>query len=403
MPEIASKKPKIIFILGMHRSGTSMLANILHELGVSFGEEADLFSANHGNIFGHFEHKDAIEVNYQIFKEYKGDWINPPALQEGWLSDEPIMSFKDLAKKLLLTLSREPLSAIKVPNLMFTYDLWLNLCEEIDIEPVVLGIYRNPLEVAASLEKRNQMAKDESLRHWLKYNTKLLDLLTDNSTLLRYETIIDKPDLYISYIANLLKLEVSEEQLLRASLTINPTIKHSNITDTDIDSDKSIPQEVRDTLRELNKINTKNAINKEIIQEENHRLEISKAFFHSKIKLLDQLIRSQKEETEKKIKEMESMIKERDNTISKLEELFENKKEEVAKLDKSKLEALQSMEILIDQKDSTIKSMEALIKEKDEAVDSQTKMIDERDARIKQLEEQSNNKISKTLKNLIKK
>lgn len=66
----------IVVVLGMHRSGTSLVANVLHHLGVHMGDR--LLGANEWNPCGHWEDLDFFELNVDLLRAAGGDWANPP-------------------------------------------------------------------------------------------------------------------------------------------------------------------------------------------------------------------------------------------------------------------------------------------------------------------------------------
>ena len=62
-----------IIVLGAHRSGTSMTAGILHELGVHMGDGI--------NEQGHYEDMAASGINRQILLAAGGIWRKPPSAE----------------------------------------------------------------------------------------------------------------------------------------------------------------------------------------------------------------------------------------------------------------------------------------------------------------------------------
>lgn len=69
----------IVIILGMHRSGTSMLSSIVHSLGISMGPEADLKRNNpESQPYGYWEDQSFVSLNRQIIKAAGGHWHKPP-------------------------------------------------------------------------------------------------------------------------------------------------------------------------------------------------------------------------------------------------------------------------------------------------------------------------------------
>ena len=89
------KLQKDVIILGMHRSGTSMVSGLLTNLGVDLGEDAlgPLIS----NPRGHFEDGDFLGLNNAILAAAGGTWDDPPAapaiLETGWKISPPDTTF----------------------------------------------------------------------------------------------------------------------------------------------------------------------------------------------------------------------------------------------------------------------------------------------------------------------
>jgi len=67
----------VVVVLGMHRARTSLVANVLHHLGVHIGDR--LLGANAWNPYGHWEDLDFLELNVEMLKAAGGDWANPPS------------------------------------------------------------------------------------------------------------------------------------------------------------------------------------------------------------------------------------------------------------------------------------------------------------------------------------
>ncbi|ANH81448.1 hypothetical protein A8C56_11070 [Niabella ginsenosidivorans] len=59
---------KVIIILGMHRSGTSLTAGWLHSCGLHIGDR--LMGAGIGNVEGHYEDKDFFEAHERILSAH---------------------------------------------------------------------------------------------------------------------------------------------------------------------------------------------------------------------------------------------------------------------------------------------------------------------------------------------
>lgn len=67
---------KTIVVLGMHRSGTSLVASILRQLGVDMGEDLGVPAEDNPN--GHHEDQAFVKLNAAILQDAGGNWANPP-------------------------------------------------------------------------------------------------------------------------------------------------------------------------------------------------------------------------------------------------------------------------------------------------------------------------------------
>ena len=66
-----------IFILGMHRSGTSAVARLLNMMGAYFSPEGYELAAREENIKGFWERTDIMELNDAILSASNSSWSNP--------------------------------------------------------------------------------------------------------------------------------------------------------------------------------------------------------------------------------------------------------------------------------------------------------------------------------------
>ena len=63
---------KLIVVLGMHRSGTSVIARSLQVLGVGLGDNLQPTAAD--NPKGYWEDLDIIQLNIEMLNFLKNDW-----------------------------------------------------------------------------------------------------------------------------------------------------------------------------------------------------------------------------------------------------------------------------------------------------------------------------------------
>ena len=161
----------LLLITGMHRSGTSFVVRAFNLMGIYLGEPMDLISdewrPSKENLRGHWENRKFLNFFDNTLKLNNSSWDNP---SENFTKIKK-SAFTSLIKKLM---SHNSLGwGIKDPRILLLHNLLSNL----DITFVTIGIFRNPLEVAESLKKRNNFEYSKSLNLWKIYNEKLLSII----------------------------------------------------------------------------------------------------------------------------------------------------------------------------------------------------------------------------------
>ncbi len=160
---------KVIAILGMHRSGTSLITRVINLMGAYLGEEEDLMKPSPYNPEGYWEREDIAHINDNILKHFSLSWHTPLPLPQGWV--EEARGFKKEIQELVQKhFTDKPIWAWKDPRTTILFPLWKEALEEMGIELTVVFVVRCPLDVARSLEKRDGFTTDKGLGIWFNYN-----------------------------------------------------------------------------------------------------------------------------------------------------------------------------------------------------------------------------------------
>ena len=196
----------VVCALGMHRSGTSLIARILNLLGVYLGEPPTIANAGWDNPKGYWEHQSIAVLNEEILERFGGRWDDPPAFPAHWTSDPRLADLRERARSLLLRdFSSQPVWGWKDPRTCLTIPFWQEL-----VGPMHYVVcLRNPCDVLASLSTRNGMGPERAERLWLLHVQSALtqtsghprlfvfydDVMTDWATELgRMATFIGRPE-----------------------------------------------------------------------------------------------------------------------------------------------------------------------------------------------------------------
>jgi hypothetical protein len=147
---------KTLMVVGMHRSGTSLISNWLYQCGLQLGEH--LLEANHGNIEGHFEDVEFLRMHEEIL-------ISNAFPASGYVYDKVI----DISVYQLEKLK----SVIKIKNQLYRQWGWkeprtclfLDLYRELLPNSKYLVIVRDYAAVVHSLLKRDFAEHEEKYLH----------------------------------------------------------------------------------------------------------------------------------------------------------------------------------------------------------------------------------------------
>ena len=165
----SDKMAPFVFVLGMHRSGTSCLAGALEICGLFLG---NVRRTGRYNAKGYFELADLVNLHDQILGLNRGTWHNPPTPVQ--IHPHQMNSLRQFA----LALSQQRPCGVKDPRLLFLLDGW----QEIVKPPhAFVGTFRHPVAVAQSLARRNGVKEEAAYDLWIKYNQKLIELHRQNS------------------------------------------------------------------------------------------------------------------------------------------------------------------------------------------------------------------------------
>jgi tetratricopeptide (TPR) repeat protein len=180
----------MIILLGMHRSGTSAVAGMLHAAGIVMGEQ--FMSPMPENPKGFFEDLRIQGINKQILQSIERDWKDLP--EDAELERVPESVLEAIPQAWSYFKSRFDKWGWKDPRLCITFPLWARCLPLQELK--ILFVVRHPLSVARSLQTRNGMPLEKGFALWREYNDRIAGILRRYAlpyTFLRYERIIEDP------------------------------------------------------------------------------------------------------------------------------------------------------------------------------------------------------------------
>ena len=162
------KRPVCILVLGMHRSGTSVLAGVLGLLGASLPK--NLMPPDTSNPKGYFESSAIVDLHDEMLAALGSSWLDFRRLDPTIFDSMPAAAFKE---RLLTALRNEygdaPTFVVKDPRICRFVPLWRSIIESLGAEMRVVIMIRNPAEVVRSLAQRDELPPRYSSYLWLRH------------------------------------------------------------------------------------------------------------------------------------------------------------------------------------------------------------------------------------------
>lgn len=247
---------RIVIVLGMHRGGTSAVTEALTSLGVALGDR--LHAAREDNRRGFFEDRDCWAINEQLLQYLGSSWDR---LAPEWRFTEPdatVGALKVQAAQLIRAkrLQHGPLWGFKDPRTSRLLGFWRQVIQSCGLVPSYVIAIRNPLSVALSLEKRDQIPAEKSYLLWLQHILPaVLDTVGSPRVVVDYDLLVDNPVEQLSRIEKALDIHVTgaaTEACVHEILDHH--LRHSEFAPPSLRLDSRVPEDLAaayDTLARI--------------------------------------------------------------------------------------------------------------------------------------------------------
>jgi hypothetical protein len=182
-----------IIVLGMHRSGTSLTADIVRRWGASAGDQ-ELSAADRWNAKGYWEGAQLVAFDNQLLAAVRSNVYLPPSDRErNALIDMAARGpYRERALRLIGSMDECGAPWFwKDPRLSILLPFWKILWGEVTYVITV----RNPYEVAGALYERDCIACSGSMILWERYMTEILRSTEGHPRriFVSYERLIERP------------------------------------------------------------------------------------------------------------------------------------------------------------------------------------------------------------------
>lgn len=224
--------PTTVFVLGMHRSGTSLLARLLNFIGVDLGPSDRFDPPSPWNPTGYWEHTELRDINDDLLARLGGDWRRTPALP---ISAQDGDDLDDLRSRAAEIIERDFGAAdtwgFKDPRTCLTLPFW----EELVPRMRCVLCVRHPLGVADSLVHGSAPSYDgfdraEGLALWARYvAASVVGSAGHTRTVVWYDDVLRDPTGELSRLAREVGIRrggLSAKAMSAAEAFVQPELRH---------------------------------------------------------------------------------------------------------------------------------------------------------------------------------
>lgn len=187
------EKENALVILGSPRSGGSLLAGCLQQLGVNFGSGAGYRTdVDDGRAF---ENPEVTTIHDLLFRDLGSRWNFAGRLPEGWWdTDAALQARRRLHGLLDRDFKNARMWAVKDFRISRLMPLWTDVLAGMKVLPKFIIMVRHPGEVAASLRQIEDMDRLGGELLWLSYNREAVAACRSfKHVIVAYDQLLENP------------------------------------------------------------------------------------------------------------------------------------------------------------------------------------------------------------------
>ncbi len=187
-----------VVVVGMHRSGTSAVTGALAALGLASGHTGDRMEWAESNP----EHWESLSLglfNEQLLHRLGGRWDAPPDLPRHWVHSAAIFGGGEAEQTMASAYPRPGPSVWKDPRLCLLLPYWRTILPG---PTAAVFVWRTPLAVAHSLQRRDGLPLVTGLALWERYNRVALESLEGIDTFsIGFDAVVADPSGFVDQTA----------------------------------------------------------------------------------------------------------------------------------------------------------------------------------------------------------
>ncbi|WP_146166209.1 sulfotransferase family protein [Trinickia symbiotica] len=236
----------LIVVLGMHRSGTSVIIRAMNTMGAELGDNLGNAVAGE-NDKGFFEDLDIVDINEGLLAAADAKWHTLAPIDFSRIDLEKLNTLRAKAVSALRAKCCNRIFALKDPRLSRLLPFWQPIFDQLGLRVAYVIAVRNPISVGRSLQKRDRFPLDRSYLLWLNHMVPALKATRDRlRVIVEYDKLIDSPRDELLRIAEHLGLEVDVDRASDFERDfLDKGLQHWRFEASDLEGIHSAPHEVR--------------------------------------------------------------------------------------------------------------------------------------------------------------
>ncbi len=250
-PPVPDGAKRCLYVIGMHRSGTSAVTGLITTLGLRGPAEEDVFPRIRWNARGNKESATLTRFNEEILLSLGGDWSAPTVLESHWEKGQDMVDRRGRASALLTQAFGSQPFVWKDPRNCLLLPFWQGIMPP----DAAVFVYRNPLEVAGSIRTRNNTPLTHGLALWERYVRSAATNLNGVPTLVTaFDRVMEDTETWCRELVDFLAtagLEVDSGSFDRAVHSLDAALRHQRPSPLPDDGIHASQRDVLSTLDRL--------------------------------------------------------------------------------------------------------------------------------------------------------
>ena len=217
-----------VCVVGMHRSGTSLAADVVTRLGVHLGPPENALATAPRPHYGYWENSSIVDLNHELLLKLGGASWAPPPLRPGWEWESKLDGLAERGRALIdEQFATAPRWGFKNPSTTLILPFWWRVAGPFDHVVCV----RSPAGCAASLVARDPsgpLSRADWAAVWLHYYALLLQYLRGKrATWLFFEEWPDHASEQVAALAEVAGGAArSDAELASIAAAFSPDLQH---------------------------------------------------------------------------------------------------------------------------------------------------------------------------------